>query len=568
MSSRHHDTRHDSDMHNDINDVHEVHDIHDGHKVHDMHDVHGVYDGHDGHKVHEVHDDIDDIHADIHDGMAGAGARVVGGGDDHHPLEDWLGRDWVRRLLGWLAAERPGTARPHLLAALETYGDPHAPVHERLVYGPIHYIIDRMRGSMSRAELREKLAAHRPTLRGIMATSRSVARYGLTRPQRWENPLFVVWNFTNRCNLRCRHCYQSSGSEVAEGELTLTEKLAIIDQFGAASVAMVAFAGGEPTLSAQLEPALARCQRYGIHTTIATHGGLLTPERCRRLAALGLRYVEVSLDSIDPEKHDRFRGEPGMWKRSVAGIKNVVATEGMRAGIAMCVHRDNLDEVEAMIRFAIDMGVSCFAHFNFIPVGRGREMADRDITPAQREALLIRLREWMETRQIGIISTAPQFGRICLTHAGEEGLIACSHAGSGAGAKARIVARYLGGCGAGRTYVCLQPNGDVTPCVYMPDRVMGNIRNRSFTEVFQGSPWWDLFCNRDEREGACGTCDSRHYCGGCRARADAYFNRLDHVDPGCVRNQSYWEQLMPGSASDATLDLVSASDSVSVSGSV
>lgn len=473
----------------------------------------------------------------------GEGGDIVAGLDYHHPLERWLGRWWVRRLLLFLSRQRPGNARPHLLRALASYGDDNAPIHERVAYWPVHAVIDRLRGGMPRDALQAKLGGHPPTIRGIVATARSVGRYGLTVPQRWEHPLFVVWNFTDRCNLRCRHCYQSSSAEKGEGELPLAKKLQLIDGFDRACVAMVAFAGGEPTLSPHLEPSLRRCQRYGIHISLATHGGLLTPERCKRLAGSGLRYVEVSLDSVDPARHDAFRGVPGMWQRSVAGIRNVVATEGLRAGIAMCVHRENIDEVEDMIRLAIDLGVSCFAHFNFIPVGRGIDMAEEDITPQQREQLLQLLHRWMESREIGIISTAPQLGRVCLGNPDDDGLISCSHAGNAGGTKARVVARYLGGCGAGRTYACLQPNGDVTPCVYMPHYVMGNVLQRDFQEIFQNNPWWGTFCDRESRFGGCKGCSYRYYCGGCRARADAYYGRLDHEDPGCIHNINGWNKL-------------------------
>lgn len=460
-----------------------------------------------------------------------------------HPLEKWLDRRWVRFLLRKLSADRPGTCEPHLYKALASYGDPHANFHERVLYGPIHIIIDSMRKSISRGQLREKLAGHPPTLRGIVATARSVGRYGLTVPQRWSNPLFVGWNFTNRCNLHCRHCYQSSTKQLSNNELSLSEKLDLIDQWGRNYVAVIAFTGGEPTLSQDLEPCLERCKKYGIHTSLATHGGLLTPERCKSLAEAGLRYVEISLDSVDAEKHDRFRGHPGSWQRSVQAIRNVVATEGLRAGLAMCVTRDNYHEVEAMLQFAYKLGISCFAHFNFIPVGRGADLIDQDITPQQREALLQLLQEWMNSRRIGVISTAPQFARLCLEHPDVESMVFCSHAGHAGGTQARVVAKYLGGCGAGRTYACVQPNGDVTPCVYMPGRVMGNVRDKTFTEIFQQSTWWDLFCNRDAREGNCGSCEYRDYCGGCRARADVYFNRLDHSDPGCINNMEQWLKL-------------------------
>ncbi len=477
-----------------------------------------------------------------------------------HPLESWLKRDWVRFLLRQISADRPGTGQPHLLRALETYGNPQSPLHERLLYWPIHKIIDQLRGSLTPSQLYQKLGGHPPTIRGIVATARSVAKYGLTVPQRWEFPLFIVWNFTNRCNLRCRHCYQSSGLEMSTSELSLDEKLKLIDQLNRMFVPMVALAGGEPTLSNHLEPVLARCQNYGIHTTIATHGALLTKARCKQLAELGVRYIEVSLDSIDPEAHDLFRGIPGTWKRAVQGIRNVVETEGLRAGIAMCITRENAHELESMLQFAVDLGVSCFAHFNFIPVGRGTDMSATDLTPPQRENVLHTLRDWMNMQKLGVISTAPQFGRMCLMHTDQDSLMSCSHAGNASGAKARVVAKYLGGCGAGRTYACLQPNGDLTPCVYMPDRIMGNVRQKSIRTIFQESEWWDLFCNRDEREGHCGVCDYRNYCGGCRARADAYFHRLDHSDPGCVNNQDAWEKINQQNGAGSPIRSYASSD--------
>ena len=172
----------------------------------------------------------------------------------------------------------------------------------------------------------------------------------------------------------------------------------------------------------------------------------------------------------------------------------------------------------------------------------GQNGYQRRLENGSLKQLLQLLHKWMQTRKIGVISTAPQLGRVCLAHTALDDLVSCSHAGNASGAKARVVAKYLGGCGAGRTYVCLQPNGDVTPCVYMPKRVMGNVREKPFTRIFQDSPWWNLLCDRNERLDNCGRCDYRYYCGGCRARADAYFGRLDHADPGCINNNDLWQR--------------------------
>ena len=159
---------------------------------------------------------------------------------------------------------------------------------------------------------------------------------------------------------------------------------------------------------------------------------------------------------------------------------------------------------------------------------------------------------------MGVISTAPQLGRVCLAGAGlDGGRVTCSHAGSGSGAKARVVAKYLGGCGAGRTYVCIEPNGNITPCVYLPHRVMGNVREAPLVDLYRRSIFWEVLNDRSRRLHHCEVCALRDYCGGCRARADAYFGQLHAGDPGCLFNQKHWEALVaagvavPGEGADA-----------------
>ena len=462
----------------------------------------------------------------------------------HHRLEDYLATRPFRWLLGMLSkSDRKGQAA--LERIIKSYRNPKAPLSQRVKYFVLHRFIDRMRGGVDVETFRKRLADHAPTVRGLVIVARSVAEFGLTVPQKFAFPLFAVWNFTNKCNLDCKHCYQDSGQAAIAGELTLEEKLDLVDQMGWAHMPMLALSGGEPTLSEDLLPVIRRAKSYDMHLTMATNGTTMTARRAEDLAEAGLRYVEISLDSVSPEKHDTFRGREGYWQKAVEGAKTVVATKGLRLGIAMCVHRDNFDEVSDMISFAEELGAGCFAHFNFIPVGRGLKMASKDISPAQREQLLAMLSEKMQAGGIGIISTAPQLGRVCLAGAAlENGRVSCSHAGSGSGVKARVVAKYLGGCGAGRTYVCIEPNGDVTPCVYLPHRIMGSVRNRTLADIFRNNEFWDVLNDRSQRLHHCEVCTFKNYCGGCRARADAYFGQLNAGDPGCIFNDKHWEALL------------------------
>ena len=191
-------------------------------------------------------------------------------------------------------------------------------------------------------------------------------------------------------------------------------------------------------------------------------------------------------------------------------------------------------------------------------------MVSGDITPAQREELLSILNEKMQAGGMGIISTAPQLGRICLAGAAlDDGLVTCSHAGGGSGAKARVVAKYLGGCGAGRCYVAIEPNGNVTPCVYLPHRVMGNLRDGDLGELFRNSVFWEILNDRTRRLGHCEVCTFADYCGGCRARADAYFGQLHAADPGCVFNQTHWQKLVDDGVAIVPDDLEPASMEIS-----
>ena len=75
-------------------------------------------------------------------------------------------------------------------------------------------------------------------------------------------------------------------------------------------------------------------------------------------------------------------------------------------------------------------------------------------------------------------------------------------------------------------------------------RKSGNgIREKRLLELFRDSPYRDDLWDRSDRDGHCRICRYKHYCGGCRARADAYFGSIKANDPGCVFNQESWDEL-------------------------
>lgn len=460
-----------------------------------------------------------------------------------HIFETYLQHPLTRKILKRL------TTGPNGHTPMEnifySYRNPNASWLEKAKYAPIHKAIDYFvaKTSTSGEQAAEKVFHHQPTVRTLVNTARSVAVHGLLVPQRFVSPLLVVWNITNACNLSCKHCYQDAAHRRRSDELNRTEKLAVVDQLSENYVPMIAIAGGEPLVDPDLWTVLERAQQKKVYVTIATNGTMLTRKNVDKLASLGVRYVEVSLDSADPAIHDDFRQMKGAWARSIEGIKNVVATPGMRCGIATCFTKDTVKHAEQMIDLAISLHVNTFVHFNFIPVGRGVEMAHEDMAPPQREQLLRLLSKTLDEGKLGVMSTAPQFGRSCLMFGDPEGMMAMGHGGSGKGKQARVVSKYIGGCGAHRCYCSIQPNGHVNPCVYMPSQKLGDLRKSTFAEIWN-QPLEAILSDRDDRGDHCGVCDYRAFCGGCRARAESYTGDVQAGDPGCVYNEHMWNDIM------------------------
>ncbi|WP_409377021.1 SPASM domain-containing protein [Candidatus Sordicultor fermentans] len=164
-----------------------------------------------------------------------------------------------------------------------------------------------------------------------------------------------------------------------------------------------------------------------------------------------------------------------------------------------------------------------------------------DLSPREREEVLEFLYQCLMGKRIFVFSTTPQFGRKCLEK-DPEGVIVTSHYSVSEGRLARVVAEYVGGCGAGRAYCALQPDGVITPCVFMPI-ALGNIIEQPFFQIWRESLVLKELRDRTLYWGHCGECDYQLVCGGCRARAYAYFKDYLAPDAGCKFNQEFWEEI-------------------------
>jgi radical SAM protein with 4Fe4S-binding SPASM domain len=381
--------------------------------------------------------------------------------------------------------------------------------------------------------------------RGIANVLEGIGYYGVQRPQTTAAPFLLVWNFTKQCNLRCRHCYENAGPKPAPDELTTEEAKHAIDEFANAGAVALSFSGGEPLLRKDFFEVAKYAAEKEFYVSVASNGTLITEKVAQKMKEAGVQYVEVSLDGFE-NTHDEFREIQGAWKRAIEGIKKL-----HKAGLDTCVATTathyNLKEIPKLVEFIEkDLHAKRFIVFNFIPVSRGKEMVDQDLTPTEREELLEGLYSKLldNNCKLDAFSTAPQyavtsskfaFGPVVATHFTNKTATEMLKG------RTRSLTEFIGGCGAGRLYCSMEPNGDIEPCVFIPIKI-GNIREQSLVNIWRNSPVLKQIRNRDLFKG-CGKCEYKYICGGCRARAYAYFNDLQGPDPGCSINQKYWEEV-------------------------
>jgi radical SAM protein with 4Fe4S-binding SPASM domain len=330
-------------------------------------------------------------------------------------------------------------------------------------------------------------------------------------------PHVVAWNLTRRCNLECAHCYIAAGpGETADGELPTDDCRRIIDEVLAVNPApLLILSGGEPLQRADLAAIARHATDGGATVVVGTNGTLLTDERIAALGEAGVRGVAVSVDSLRPTYHDRFRHGPGSLEATLGALGRLRARR-LDFIIQTTVTRGNRAELGELVSWAAAEGATAFNCYFLVPTGRGARLGD--LSAAENEIVLGDLARWQREyrgRMMVRAKCAPHFMRRVYTDDPESPVL-----------------RYETRCPCGTQYCRITPDGKLTPCPYLPE-VAGDLRTTTFGDIWREAP---LF--RHLREGTlggkCGACEFRQVCGGCRARAYAATGDVLAADPGCA----------------------------------
>src|SRR5215510_6980717 len=304
-------------------------------------------------------------------------------------------------------------------------------------------------------------------------------------PSAFQRPYVVSWNLTYRCNLACEHCYLDAGGTplvstenfADRSELDTEGCFKVIDQIAEFSPECVTIlTGGEPLLRRDILEIVQRAADRGLWVVVGTNGVRITENVARRLAEAGARGLSLSLDALDPDRHDRFRMVRGAWSNTVEGAE-ILNRTGLPFIVQTTAGSHNLGELEAIADFAHDrLAAKVWNLYFLVPTGRGQFVSD--ITAAQYDdvlSALYRIQRKYNGRMLVNAKCAPHYIKTVLEHAAAE-----------SDPKIRTYSGGAGGCPAGTHYMGIRPNGDVTPCPYLPV-FAGNLRRVALTDLWTSS---------------------------------------------------------------------------------
>lgn len=332
--------------------------------------------------------------------------------------------------------------------------------------------------------------------------------------------LLLQWHITERCNLRCAHCYQDSYSG---DELPFDQLLQILEQYkgllarwrdthGQALRGQITVTGGEPFVRndfLDLLHVFARDRRQ-FRFAILSNGTLIDAALAKRLGELRPAFVQISVEGTR-ETHDRIRGA-GNYDKAVAALRHLVRVR-VRTLISFSAHRGNFREFPEVACLGRSLGVSRVWADRVIPSGSGAALASQLLTPeetceffqimqSERERTN---RQWFERTEIAM-------------HRALQFLVGGGQA-------------YC--CTAGDSLITVQPNGDLYPCRRMPICV-GNLMETPLGQLYDSSGLFRRLRDRALISAGCEDCCHRRSCrGGLKCLSYAVTGDPFTADPGC-----------------------------------
>jgi radical SAM protein with 4Fe4S-binding SPASM domain len=311
----------------------------------------------------------------------------------------------------------------------------------------------------------------------------------------------ITINITNKCNLRCKHCYISEYNK--ENNFPVNSFKNFINtakdyEYFAPNLNF-AILGGEPLLEKEKLYEITKFgKNLGYEVIVSTNGQLINSEFARRAKKYNL-VVQVSIEGSNEKINDYIRGN-GTFLKAQRGIKELVKY-GVYTIISMVVHEFNFQDIEKFYYYGRSLRVNEVRYIPLKIIGRGK----LNFNPILKEDLLLVIHNLIKNHPESKQYFKRDYYTIMKTM--------CAYSNQ---------TLY---CGTGSKTLLVDANGDIYPCPnhYLPEFNCGNITKKSFEDIWLKSPILKEVrstYNINKINNDCNNCIVKYWCkGGCRGEA-------------------------------------------------
>lgn len=324
-------------------------------------------------------------------------------------------------------------------------------------------------------------------------------------------PLALIAELTHRCPLHCVYCSNPMELTLSDRELPTEVWERVLREAREMGVLQVDFTGGEPLVREDLTKLIRTARAADLYVNLITSGIPLDEKRLEELVAAGLDHFQLSFQGAREENASEFSGTRTHGRK--LRVAEWVKKHRVALTLNFVIHRQNLDELEAMVDLTDEIGPSRveFAHVQYY----GWAFANRDRLLPSRNQL---------DRSLQILKAAEERmrGRTRVEYVVPD-----------------YYAKYPKACmgGWGRKVLLIKPDGAVLPCHaanVIPGMTFENVQASSLRSIWEESAAFRRFRGEDWMQEPCRSCERRTLdFGGCRCQAFLLANDASATDPVC-----------------------------------
>ncbi len=302
------------------------------------------------------------------------------------------------------------------------------------------------------------------------------------------------WHVTDKCNLKCQHCYQDQHLN----ELSYESLQYMLTQFSALVKSLPRFLGGHITLTGG-EPFVRDDFLSLIHEiraktnftfSVLTNGTLLNLEICRALKKLGVCYVQVSIDG-DQQRHDQIRGK-GNFKKVIKSIK-LLKKYKIRTLISFTAMRSNYKVFPKVAALGRKLKVDKIWSDRLIPHGEGRQLKEELMNADEcHDFFTIMRREQIKSKLYPLAHTEVSLHRAL---------------------QFKKTGKTPYRCSAGGELITRGSRGEIWPCRRMPIKV-GNILEDNLIDIYNNNKLFQQLRDFSHPIKGCDSCRHKNVCNG------------------------------------------------------